>query len=454
MICDSLSTTLPAIPNLAFHLKSLHYLPADSYCLGFINCPPSEVSRAHDTPGMWAVRFVNKSRVNASRPGNVRKHFTSFSSSLPPTMGYLLVLAVVVLAAGVGTLYQSTKKSSRKGLAREHSVRSQDIVGSLGNLDHAPARRQVRSLFQAAQQSLDHPLFKESLDGVEAEEFYQINSRGIEIFTKSWLPAKEKIKAIVFICHGYGDTCTFFLEGFSRILAKAGYAVFGMDYPGCGLSAGLHGYIPDFNRLVDDVIENYSSIKARPEYAKLPCFLFGQSMGGAVALKMHLKQETAWNGAILVAPMCKMAAEMYPPWILVLILKAVCFIFPRAKLVPNKNLADLAFRDVKKRIQTAYNVTGYKDPPRLRTALEMLRATDEISSRLHEISLPLLILHGACDVITDPSVSKALYEQSRSLDKTLRIYDEAWHSLLDGEPDLMTFNVFTDIKYWLHSHSS
>ena len=28
-------------------------------------------------------------------------------------------------------------------------------------------------------------------------------------------------------------------------------------------------------------------------------------MGGAVALKMHFKQPKAWDGAILVAPMCK-----------------------------------------------------------------------------------------------------------------------------------------------------
>lgn len=28
-------------------------------------------------------------------------------------------------------------------------------------------------------------------------------------------------------------------------------------------------------------------------------------MGGAVALKVHLKQPHAWDGAILVAPMCK-----------------------------------------------------------------------------------------------------------------------------------------------------
>lgn len=28
-------------------------------------------------------------------------------------------------------------------------------------------------------------------------------------------------------------------------------------------------------------------------------------MGGAVALKVHLKQPDSWDGAILVAPMCK-----------------------------------------------------------------------------------------------------------------------------------------------------
>lgn len=43
----------------------------------------------------------------------------------------------------------------------------------------------------------------------------------------------------------------------------------------------------------------------RPEFRTLPSFLFGQSMGGAVALKVHLKQPNAWDGAILVAPMCK-----------------------------------------------------------------------------------------------------------------------------------------------------
>ena len=74
-------------------------------------------------------------------------------------------------------------------------------------------------------------------------------------------PMTDTVKAIVCFCHGYGDTCTFFFEGFVKKLATSGYGVFAMDYPGLGLSEGLHCYIPCFDRLVDDVIEHYSKIK-------------------------------------------------------------------------------------------------------------------------------------------------------------------------------------------------
>jgi caffeoylshikimate esterase len=33
-------------------------------------------------------------------------------------------------------------------------------------------------------------------------------------------------------------------------------------------------------------------------------------MGGAVALKIHLKQEKEWDGVLLVAPMCKVFRKL------------------------------------------------------------------------------------------------------------------------------------------------
>ncbi|KAL8472581.1 hypothetical protein ACS0TY_029692 [Phlomoides rotata] len=322
------------------------------------------------------------------------------------------------------------------------------------DMDQVGPRRRAREAFKDIQLSIDHILFKMPCDGLKMTESYEVNSRGLEIFSKSWIPDRSSPKAVICFCHGYGDTCTFFFEGIARKLASSGYAVFAMDYPGFGLSEGLHCYIPKFDLIVDDVIEHYSKVKDNPEFCKLPSFLFGQSMGGAVALKVHLKQPDSWNGAVLVAPLCKFADDMIPPWLLTQILIGVAKFLPKQKLVPQKDLAELAFRDVKKREQCAYNVISYKHKPRLGTALELLRTTQEIEQQLEKVSLPLLILHGKEDKVTDSSVSKALYENARSLDKKLNLYDNAFHALLEGESDDMILKVFTDIISWLDIHTS
>ena len=70
-----------------------------------------------------------------------------------------------------------------------------------------------------------------------------------------------------------------------------------------------------------------------------------------------------------------------------------------------------------------------------------------------QVSLPLLILHGKADIVTDPSVSKALYEKASSSDKKLKLYKDAYHALLEGEPDETILQVFNDIVSWLDEHS-
>ncbi|KAK6152879.1 hypothetical protein DH2020_012518 [Rehmannia glutinosa] len=293
------------------------------------------------------------------------------------------------------------------------------------DMDQVGPRRRARDAFKDIQLSIDHILFKMPCDGLKMTE-------GIGNFLQK-LASRKRFRI-------------------ARKLASHGYGVFAMDYPGFGLSEGLHGYIPNFDDIVDDVIEHYSKVRENPKLNTLPSFLFGQSMGGAVALKVHLKQPESWNGAVLVAPMCKIADDMVPPWLVTQILIGVAKLLPKHKLVPQKDLAELAFKDVKKREQTAYNVVAYKHKPRLGTAVELLRTTKEIEQLLEKVSLPLLILHGKDDKVTDPSVSKALYEKASSSDKKLNLYDNAYHSLLEGEPDEMILLVFGDIISWLDEH--
>lgn len=52
-------------------------------------------------------------------------------------------------------------------------------------------------------------------------------------------------------------------------------------------------------------------ITGKQEYRDKCKFLYGESMGGAVALLLHKKDPTFWNGAVLVAPMCKVKASTF-----------------------------------------------------------------------------------------------------------------------------------------------
>lgn len=65
----------------------------------------------------------------------------------------------------------------------------------------------------------------------------------------------------------------------------------------------------------------------------------------------------------------------------------------------------------------------------------------------------MLVLHGASDRVTDCEISKLLHEKAQSKDKTLRLYKDAWHCLLQGEPDEMIHDVMKDVISWLDARA-
>ncbi|KAG6496082.1 hypothetical protein ZIOFF_043930 [Zingiber officinale] len=238
-----------------------------------------------------------------------------------------------------------------------------------------------------------------------------------------------------------------------NLLATAGFGVFGIDYVGHGKSMGSRAYIKKFEHIVTDCYQFFKSITEVEEYRDKGRFLYGESMGGAVALLLHRRNPTFWDGAVLVAPMCKISEKVKPHPLVVNLLTRVEEIIPKWKIVPAKDVIDSAFKDPIKREQIRSNRLIYQDKPRLKTALELLRTSMELESNLSTVKLPFFVLHGEADTVTDPEVSQALYECAGSADKTIKLYQGMWHGLTSGEPDDNVEAVFADIVGWLDQRS-
>ncbi|KAJ7565176.1 hypothetical protein O6H91_02G051200 [Diphasiastrum complanatum] len=284
---------------------------------------------------------------------------------------------------------------------------------------------------------------------IKYQEDYRENSRGMRLFTCSWIPANQDIKALVCLCHGYAVECSVFMKGTGVKLAEAGYAVFGIDYEGHGKSDGTRCYIENFASITNDIAAFFKTIRERPEYKNKARFLYGESMGGCVALHLHRKEPTIWNGAVLVAPMCKISEKMKPHPLVIRVLTTLSPLIAKWKIVPTEDVIEMAYKDPVKREQIRTNSYIYQGRPRVKTALEMLKASVSIEQRLDEVTLPFLVLHGAADRVTDPECSKELYSSAKSFDKELKIYPGMWHGLLVAEPDKNVETVFNDIISWL-----
>lgn len=215
---------------------------------------------------------------------------------------------------------------------------------------------------------------------------------------------------------------------FAIKLVGDGNAVLMMDVEGHGLSDGLHGCVHDLQLVAVDLGEYFmDQLRSNAEFGNKPFFIYGISMGGAIAFNISTipqcrAVQNVLKGVILCAPMVKVSDDLKPADIVVNALSLAARWIPFAPITPIPEVLDRCFKDPKILQRARENKLSYGKPPRLQTALAMLETTSDISERMDQLRLPVLILHGGADVVTCPKLSAILYEKCSSEDKTLRIY--------------------------------
>lgn len=271
---------------------------------------------------------------------------------------------------------------------------------------------------------------------------------------QQFTPKSGEVKGVVGICHGFTDHTHGFLMEFAIKLCSDGFVVITMDLEGHGLSDGVHCAVHDLNLLATDLCDYFLDQLDSPSLADKPFFLYGVSMGGANAFNLctlpscqRLQEKV--SGAILCAPMVKIAEDMKPPGLVISAMGWLASLFPLAPVTPVPELLSKCFRDPTVYDRAIRHPLLYSHRPRLKTGLALLSATEDINARMEHLRVPVLLLHGGDDRVTDPKLTEVLHKRCSSVDKTLNIYPKAWHDMLAGEPEYMKKIVYADILSWL-----
>ena len=259
---------------------------------------------------------------------------------------------------------------------------------------------------------------------------------GLKIFFRSLRP-QGKPRAVIVICHGvnsHGGQYSWVAEQ----LAKSGSAVYALDLRGRGKSDGERFYVENVADYVSDVAGTIRIAKSRDP--GLPVFLLGHSAGGVVSSVYSLENQSELAGFI-----CESFAFQVPaPGFALAAIKALSHIAPRLPVLKLKN-EDFS-RDPK--AVEALNsdpLISHEVQPAI-TVAALVRADERLRQEFPLITLPVLIMHGTDDKATVCEGSQFFYDTVGSKDKTLKLYKEHYHDLLN---DIGKEAVMADIVGWI-----
>ncbi|KAM7125862.1 monoglyceride lipase isoform 6-T7 [Molossus nigricans] len=243
-----------------------------------------------------------------------------------------------------------------------------------------------------------------------------VNADGQYLFCRYWKPIHTP-KALVFVSHGAGEHCGRYDE-LAQMLVGLELLVFAHDHVGHGQSEGERMVVSDFHIFVRDVLQHVDVVQK--DYPGLPVFLLGHSMGGAIAILTAAERPGHFSGMVLISPL----------------------------VLANPESA------------TTFKVDLYNTDPLICRAglkvcfgIQLLNAVSRVERALPKLTLPFLLLQGSADRLCDSKGAYLLMESAKSQDKTLKIYEGAYHVLHKELPEV-TNSVFHEINMWVSQRTA
>jgi len=265
--------------------------------------------------------------------------------------------------------------------------------------------------------------------------------KGLKLYYQCWLPDK-KPRAVILVAHGLAEHSGRYKNLVNYFVPK-GYAVYAPDHRGHGKSEGIRAYVDNFNDYLIDLRPFFDKVKKENKNAKI--FLFGHSLGGTIAVAYAIEHQDELAG-LMVSGSSLVSAPGVSPALLAMA-GIVSALAPKMGVT----LLDASLISRDESVVDAYvnDPLVFRGKIPARTGAELARMWKQLPDGMPGIKLPLLIMHGMADRLSDPRGSILLYDRAGSKDKTLKIYDDCYHEICN-EPDRE--QVFVDMENWLTKH--
>lgn len=269
-------------------------------------------------------------------------------------------------------------------------------------------------------------------------EGHLIGAGGLELYYQSWQPESDP-RAVIALVHGVGEHCGRYMNVVGP-LVEAGYAVYGYDQRGHGVSPGRRVYIDRWDEYRHDLEAFIAEIAE--ELPDLPIVVYGHSMGSLVVLDYLLQRPQGIAGAIISGVATEPAGVGSPATIAMA--RMLSGVVPRLSVDLGIDAESLT-RDpaALERYRADPLVTGRAT---VRWGAESLATVDRVKEGMGRIDVPLLVLHGEADPLNLVDGARTLYETVPHPDKTLRTYPGVCH---EPHNDLGHERVAADVTDWL-----
>ncbi|NXY84834.1 MGLL lipase, partial [Alcedo cyanopectus] len=212
---------------------------------------------------------------------------------------------------------------------------------------------------------------------------------------------------------------------------------------GHGQSEGDRMVVSDFHVFIRDSLQHIDLMKK--EHPDLPILILGHSMGGAISILTASERPSEFSGMLLISPLVVASPEVATP-IKVFAAKVLNFVLPNLSL---GSIDPNAISRNKKEMESyTSDPLVYHGGMKVSFVIQLMNAIARIERALPKLTLPILVLHGSSDKLCDIKGSYLLMDTVQSQDKTLKVYEEAYHALHKELPEVST-SVFTEILTWI-----